>query len=208
MEEAFKDGYYFYVLSTNEDGTTNLIMDRNINSDGTPVTKAIVKDKAAANNGIYNLLPWVSKADYNDDTNYGTNGNNNKGPITAMNFLYNATSTWTNIPNITMDYKSDDTSDYEYIIIKTTNNITQILKEDGTIVKVLIDQDGYANLKSRMPYKSEVSNYNTSTKEKAYLYDYLHLSNNIQTNSISSIYGYWTFAPGGGYTGAWLEHRV
>ena len=53
-----QDGYYFYVLSTNEDGTTNLIMDRNINNDGPPVTKAILESDKKANGGIYNLVDW------------------------------------------------------------------------------------------------------------------------------------------------------
>ena len=34
--------YYFYILSKEEDGTTNLIMDQNINSDGTPAGMTVV----------------------------------------------------------------------------------------------------------------------------------------------------------------------
>ena len=43
---------------------------------------------------LVNTTLWISKADYNDDTNYGTQGNNNKGPITALKALESATSSW------------------------------------------------------------------------------------------------------------------
>ena len=36
METGYENGYTFYVLGKNEDGTINLIMNQNINSDGTP----------------------------------------------------------------------------------------------------------------------------------------------------------------------------
>ena len=155
--------YNFYVLSKEEDGTTNLIMDRNICENGIPATE----DNKC-------LVAWVSKLDYKDDTNYGTYGNNNKGPITAMNYLYNATKDWDNIPNIKMDYEDEGkTENSGYGSIKTTNNITKITKKDGSAVTVLMDQEGYTNLKARIPYKRETSDYD---KTNAYLYENLHIA--------------------------------
>ena len=62
---------------------------------------------------IVNKTAWVSKADYNDDTNYGSNGNNNKGPITALKALANETDGWANVDNLTYSYDtSDSTSNY------------------------------------------------------------------------------------------------
>ena len=181
MEEEFENGYVFYVLSTQNaageiitETTTdktvvsvNLIMDRNINSDGTPITKKILETDKDANGGIYNMVEWVSKTDYNDDTNYGSNGNNNKGPITAMNFLNKATSSWSNISNLNITYDDEG----EHFTGFTLNG------------------------KARMPYKSEVSSYDSTNKTNAYLYDYLNSYNSIQTNTISGILGYWTLSP-------------
>ena len=170
METEWKDGYYFFVLSTEEDGTTNLIMDRTINSDGTPVTKAISYSQKDSNGGIYNLVEWINQSDYEelepeytwddgmDATSYG--------PITAMKFLDNATSTWDNISNLNITY----TASGSYVSIEMTG-------------------------KARLPYASELSDYNGSN---LYLYEYLSLEyvsigiSGIQTNEISNIYGYWT----------------
>lgn len=57
------------------------------------------------------LIPFFvyKPDDYNDDTNYGTNGNNNKGPITAMKFLQDATKTWTNTNEMTINTYTDET---------------------------------------------------------------------------------------------------
>lgn len=97
MEEEFENGYYFYVLSTESDGTTNLIMDRNINSDGTPTTKAILESEKDTNGGIYNLVAYNSLGDASD-----------VGPVTVMSFLNNATSTWENIQNLDITYDDED----------------------------------------------------------------------------------------------------
>ena len=87
------DGYYFYVLSKESNGTTTLIMDRNINSDGTPTTKAIYESQKDSNRGIYNLVAYNIDGEAAD-----------AGPVTVMSFLNNATSTWSNIPNLNIIY--------------------------------------------------------------------------------------------------------
>ncbi len=134
--------YNFYVLSHEEDGTTNLIMDRNINSDGTMVTKAIKKSESGSNAGIYNLVAWVTKEDYNDEENWGE-GNNNKGPITAMNFLETATKSWISTNEMLINSFSDDLGEI-YSMEKTYNT------------------------HARLPYESELNRINGT-----YLYDYL-----------------------------------
>ena len=171
--------YTFYVLTTPQEGDTtiNLIMDRNIYYDATAGTGSVAD---ATNKG---LVAWQ------------TSVNNADGPVTAMDYLYNATKDWTNIPNIEMNYTDEgNTGDNGYGTIVTTDNITKITKKDGTAVTVLTNQEGYSNLKARLPYKSEVSAYDSTNKANAYLYDYLNLYNNIQTNAISRIYGYWTLS--------------
>ena len=190
--------YNFYVLSQELDGTTNLIMDRNIYYDSTTDTST------AADSTNTGLVAWVSKDDYNDDTNYGNLGNNNKGPITAMNYLYKATKDWINIPNMIMDYTDEgSTGDYGYGRIVTENGITQITRKDETAVTVLTDKEGYINLKARLPYKSEVSSYSANSNNK-YLYDNLACQDNTSlggpyicvsgVNHIDGIDGYWTLS--------------
>ena len=83
--EPNKDAYTFYVLSDGENGTTNLIMDKNICSDGT---------EATASNTC--LVAW-----------YADSWNNSYGPETAMNYLDIATSTWINIENFNTSYDDE-----------------------------------------------------------------------------------------------------
>ena len=163
--------YTFYVLTTPKEGDTtiNLIMDRNICEDGTPAT---AENKC--------LVAWLSKDDYinNDGPNteqftdggacqYGNNCSMNElGPITAMTYLNKATSTWKNIDNLDITYDDEG--------------------ENFTGFEL--------NGKARLPYKSEVSAYDSTNKTNEYLYDYLKQSGTIQTNAISGIFGYWTLS--------------
>ncbi len=163
--------YTFFILSKNEDGTTNLIMDRNICEDGTLTTN---ENKCLA------MVAWY------------TSSSNLYGPVAAMDFLYNATKDWINIPNIEMNYKDEGNGgNYGYGTIITSDNITKITKQDGTKVTVLTNQEGYSNLKARMPYKSEISSYDRTNKTNAFLYDYLRKTGTIQTNEISWLSAYW-----------------
>ena len=74
MEPGYEDGYIFYVLGNNLDGTTNLIMFANINEYGEPVDSDEVED-----NGF---------VDWSED------GSTENGPVTAMVYLDEATSEW------------------------------------------------------------------------------------------------------------------
>ena len=168
-----KDEYTFFVLSENENETINLIMDRNICEDGS-LTEP---DKNC-------LLAWNIK------------GSNLDGPVTAMDYIFNATKSWEYIPDIEINYTDEgNAGSVGYDKITTIEGVTRITRKDGTIVSVLDDQEGYSHLKARLPFKREVSVYNSATKLNAYLYNYLRLSSNgIQINEISGIQGYWISA--------------
>lgn len=92
--------YTFFILSVDDD-KVNLILDRNINSDGTLATTRIIKTEQS--NNIYNITPWISLEDYveagNLESSYSSNSNK-KGPLTIVKFLNSATSEWTSIPNL------------------------------------------------------------------------------------------------------------
>jgi len=131
--------YRFYILSIEED-KVNLIMSRNICSDGTLAT---IERKC--------LIPWISKDDYKDDANYGANGNNNKGPVTAMNYLYEATKNWRNVEDIYMNYTDEGNSgSYGYGGITTSGTTTKITMKNGTVIIK------YNNLKARLPKGAEI----------------------------------------------------
>lgn len=168
MEQGFEEGYYFYLLSTNEDGTINLIMERNIYYDEINDVGRVATSTKTGSIGWY---------DVEDNSAYG--------PVTAMDYLYNATKDWDNVPNIIINYNDEGKN---YGSIKSEGYTTIITKNDGTVTAT------YKNLKSRLPKKNEINKYNSADKSYAYLYDYLTLYNNIQQNPIDSIGCYWTLS--------------
>ena len=117
-----KPEYTFYVLSYNDENgevtlnkedakSINLIMAQNINSDGTPVTKAISESEKSSNGGIYNIVEWINQEDYelSEGKSWGQSVDENRfGPITAMNFLDEATKNWTNAKVIILNTFTDD----------------------------------------------------------------------------------------------------
>ena len=183
--------YNFYVLSHETDGTTNLIMDRNINSDGTPTTKAIYEDEKEDNGGIYNKVAWINQDNYESSggTIWGDlQDNNHFGPITAMNFLDNATSDWNNIPNLNLTYNDEG--------------------EHFTNFKI--------TGKARLPYKSEVNEAGCADDSRfacpLWMVEYLsdggaNFGTPYQENPIDEIYGYWTLSSSSGTSyEAWNVH--
>ena len=118
----------FYVVK--DDATTNtltLIMDRNIGE----------------------TVAWVTKDDYisagGTEADYGTYGSNNKGPITALNYLESQTSGWINIAP--QDYTLTDS---KYGTMTRTNARARMLTE--TEANAIISNDwSYGNL-SQPPY--------------------------------------------------------
>ena len=215
MEEEFENGYYFFVLGTNSDGTTNLIMERNIYYDSTNDVGLVA---TSTNKG---LVAWMSETDYGTAGGANWSGNTDRnmfGPVTAMNYLYKATKDWSNVPDIVMNYIDEgNTKSYGYGTITTTNNITKITKKDTTAVTVLTDKEGYTNLKARMPRYDEVhgtgkcltyaENGNKYGSCPLYLANYLSSSSYVTGDglqNISGITGYWTLSSIADYsTGAW-----
>jgi len=149
-----KEGYdyIFYVLTTPSEGATsvNLIMDSNIRTGGEAVKEA---NPTEAQRG---LVEWISKNDYTrediggTEVEYGSNGNWDKGPITAMEYLQEATKDWTNVNLQTIN--SFDSCDYKGIC------------ETQNMAKTYI-------MNARLPYLSEVSGYDGTN---AYLFNNLH----------------------------------
>ena len=158
--------YTFYVLTTPEtnDTTINLIMDRNINSDGTPTTKAIKEEDKDSNDGIYNLVAYNESGDAA-----------NAGPVTAMNYLNEATSSWENIENLNLTYEDEGKNFTGFVL----------------------------NGKARLPYLSEVANSNGSNEylyENLDGSQWSGAEGKRPTNNISGINGYWTLSSRAGYS--------
>lgn len=192
-----KDPYKFYILTSPEEDSdmVNLIMDQNINSDGTQAgTKAVKQEE---NSTKYNLVAWNLA-----NTTTG-------GPETVTQFLYNATKSWTNIPALNYTY-----NDREYQSIpadNTTAGYISFISDDGVVTITpltgtpIIIGTTEVPLRARMPIyayinsvvKGEVSE-KTADKSNAYLYE------NLTTNSTIP-YGYWTLSTFSNYNNsAWI----
>ena len=181
------DTFNFYVLSFNDDNTVNMIMDRNI-----------------CNNGTDN---------YTEENNYCRcawyiNGGNKIGPVTAMNYLYEGTKGWSNVPDMIMNYtdennQGNETNGYTGIITNKNTKETFIISKDG----VNSDPIGNINfpLKARMPNQKEIEN--TTCREKVgtcpiWLIEnlkYYNVSNdnyaiNNNDEPYQNINGYWLLA--------------
>ena len=82
----------FFVLENSEDNVS-LIMNANVGIDGKAVTSSSTNKS---------LVAWITKEDYiaagGTESDWGTDGNNDKGPITVTKALKEYTSTWTNLP--------------------------------------------------------------------------------------------------------------
>ena len=123
--------YSFYVLTTPLEGETsiNLIMDSNINKSG---------ENVKGDETDLGLVAW-----YEDELT------NKYGPITAMNYLQEATKNWTNLTPMTISSFTD-----------SKGNAYDISK--------------VYSVNARMPYRSEINDYDSETGTYAYLYDNLH----------------------------------
>ena len=189
--------YNFYVLKTPAEGDTtiNLIMDRNIYYDGTSGSETTSTNKG--------LVAWMS------DSNYGCGSDgdycaiNDKGPVTAMTYLYNATKDWTNISPVNYTYNDKDVqgttqSNTSYTSFVSTNGIATITPLTGN--GVTIGTSEYP-LRARMPIYSSDANITevaSSNGSNNYLYDNLdsewYGTGDAPSNHINGIYGYWTLS--------------
>ena len=82
--------YRFFVLGENEFDSTkiDLILDRNINNDGTLTGKTV---SSSQNGALYSTSYWSACE---------TSCTNESGPLGAITFLKNATESWVNLPLI------------------------------------------------------------------------------------------------------------
>lgn len=83
--------YHFYILSVEED-KVNLIMSDNVSSTGQIATSTT------------DTTQWMSHVDYAGNEAYYIANGDNKGPVTSMNYLYNATKDWKNLENVNDKY--------------------------------------------------------------------------------------------------------
>ena len=156
--------YTFYLLSKNnksgeiitnttsdkEVASVNLIMEANIYANGKPIKEGIfTKDSPET-------VEWINESDYyklsgqideNIYSNYTCSDCTSYGPVTSMNYLYKATSSWDYVPNISMNY-IDEGNGYTGII--TNLNKTEILSKNVTVTA------SYSGLKARLPMLLEV----------------------------------------------------
>ena len=187
--------YNFYVLSQESDGTTNLIMDRNMCSDETPTKE-----------GKTCLIAWNGEP---------LQKINRYGPLTAMTYLYNATKSWINIPSLNYIYNDNEfqgATDYGYTSFVSINGIATITSLYGITTTIIGNTT--EPLKARLPIytdysinlsKNEVSSFNNN----GYLFENLDGSfwgyeNGKFKTKISDIRGYWTLSSNGGsHDDAW-----
>ena len=171
-----KNGYdqIFYVLTDATSGSVNLIMDSNITRTGDAIIAANPTDKG--------LVAWITQTDYEREDVGGTSwddwtDNNTFGPISAIEYLQDATKDWTNVNAQTISKFTDDARETHNMAITYTTN-------------------------ARMPYLSEVgatgcdiTNY---TEGSCPLWMVDHLTNEYYNyenrSSVKDVYGYWTLS--------------
>jgi len=180
-----KPEYTFYLMDNNEDGTSDLIMNANINAAGEAVIPDVTSDKGT--------VAWISKERYyslggpdlsNDGEACQIAGfctSNIYGPVTAMEYLHNATKSWSNVEPINYTY-----NDSRYQSFVSTNGIATITNGDSEGTQVAIGTKAEP-LRARMPiYSSDASITEVAKKSElsAYLYN----------NLFSIVVGYWTLS--------------
>ena len=168
----------FYIYKDN--GTTyKMIMDRNT------TTK----------------IAWVSKVDYNNDTEFGTYGNTSKGALTAKTQLVLDTAGWIGSPDL---ISADEIA--ELVGASSTSTIAwSSTKPSGTTVATQSSWfylDGMYNNTSNEPGPKTYSSSdgwqkqyaNSTTKSNyAWLYDYTKTCTSYGCNiALASTNGYWT----------------
>jgi len=170
-----KDEYTFYLMDNNEDGTSDLIMNANINASGEAVIPGVTSDTG--------LVAW-----------YADEASSINGPVTAMTYLYNATKSWTNVEPVNYTYYDRTTqgitgTDIGYQSFASTNGIAIITKGDTEGTQVTIG-NSTEPLRTRMPiYSNDTSITEVTSKSNAsYLYD------NFDPDENYAPYGYWTLS--------------
>lgn len=190
-----------------------LIMDQNITSSGTPATSDDL-----------GLVPWVTKADYLSagGTEAGWDavgdelGNTDLGPITAMNFLINATSDWINLPYHGYSYITGEVKSLKPYNEYPYEDYSGFIPPDPYFEygswsynynyisrATMISADELRNL--GCAFEENVTNADGSVSKYYFNTCPLWISNNLQyrdierlgANKINGIRGYWTLTPNG-----------
>lgn len=163
-----KETYKFYVISDTNNKVT-MIMDRNLGE----------------------TVAWISVDDYvkasTENTNCEGDACNDKGPITALNYLNDQTSNWTNIPLIT-NYIYDNnlngtTNAYGYQKLEIINGVTILTNQDGTEINTLSRTSRTRILSAKDT--NEIVNANNKTMP---IWMYTNLSD---SNTETASFGYW-----------------
>ena len=162
------DVYTFYVIADSGDKLA-LIMDRNIGS----------------------KVAWSSKIDYTtaggSETDYGSSGNNNLGPITALNYLNSQTANWNNIDPIeSYTYANNlngTTNSYGYQKLIVTNGTGVLTSQDGTKNTTLA-----GTMRARLLTYEEANTLKTNNNGTMPTWLYENLSG---SNTTAAPYGYW-----------------
>ena len=177
-----KPDYTFYLLDNNADGTSNLIMNANINASGEAVIPGVTSDTG--------LVAW-----YTDERN------NINGPVTAMTYLHNATKSWTKVPPVNYEYYDREFHGIShegvgYVSFISINGVGVITKGNAERTQVTIGSSTEP-LRSRMPIFSveyyedndelinEKGDLNTMN---AFIFD------NLDTDMEYHPAGYWTLS--------------
>jgi len=193
-----KPEYTFYLLDNNEDGTSDLIMNANINASREAVIPGVTSDTGT--------VAWLSKerydslggADLSNDGGAcqygGICSSSLYGPVTALEYLHNATKNWTNVEPLSYTYNDRTTqgitsTDIGYQSFTSTNGVATITAGDSEGTQVTIGSSSEP-LRARMPIRSSDASITevadkTDTNTNAFLYE------NIST-SIPA--GYWTMS--------------
>ncbi|MBE5806331.1 MAG: hypothetical protein E7313_06495 [Clostridiales bacterium] len=190
-----EEPYEFYLMENNEDGTSDLIMTSNIYSDGTPTGDTRVIQET--NPSKYNVTAWNTTSD------------TTQGPVTAMEFLYNATKNWTNVEPLNFEYYDRQTQGIDetnpvskingarigYSSLISTNGVVTITKGDVEQTQVVIGTETEP-LRARMPVAS-----NDETKTE------IGRKNENNGYLFPSINGtYWTLSSHNNYPG--IPYRI
>lgn len=168
--------YDFFILSLNKDQnenieSINLIMDGFLASDGTQI-KSNEDITRLKNENVEYESAWISTEDYSGEicdpnleevktaaqaenlavVNYCAKyyANTDKGPITVLKYLQNATSSWEYIANMEYDYTDEGLN---YGKIKTEGSKTLLKDKSGNTIKT------FNNFKVRLPKYSEINDY-------------------------------------------------
>lgn len=168
--------YDFYV--TSDDGNkVTLIMDRNLG----------------------NNVEWINETDYIAENNKETTpfvceykSCNDKGPITALNYLNKETSNWTNIPAI-QNYRYDNNLkgtrySYGYQKLEIINGTGTLMSKNGSTIPLI------GIMRARFLTREEVNDVKTkySNTMPNWLYANLYNTGSNKDSAGNTRVGHWT----------------